>query len=67
VQVLTNLNKFVVIGFGMAFLNEARTWQAYVGCVIALSGGLWYARIRSQPIAPPKVAPERASLVDGGK
>jgi len=66
-MVLTNLNKFVVIGFGMAFLNEARTWQAYVGCVIALSGGLWYARIRSQPIAPPKVAPERASLVDGGK
>jgi len=69
-MVLTNLNKFVVIGFGMAVLNEARTWQAYVGCLVALSGGLWYARIRSNASAPPpKVAPdkpadERDSLVE---
>mmetsp|Transcript_10696 Transcript_10696/g.23802 ORF Transcript_10696/g.23802 Transcript_10696/m.23802 type:complete len:305 (-) Transcript_10696:301-1215(-) len=71
-MVLTNLNKFVVIGFGMFILNEARTWQAYAGCLIALSGGLWYARIRSQP-QPSKVsvsdkgADERDSLVNCAK
>jgi hypothetical protein len=26
-MVLTNVNKFVVIGFGMFVLNEAKTWQ----------------------------------------
>ena len=70
-MVLTNVNKFVVIGFGMFVLNESRTWQAYVGCLIALSGGLWYARVQSQLKVPPKVAPqgegERDALVTGGK
>mmetsp|Transcript_24564 Transcript_24564/g.55917 ORF Transcript_24564/g.55917 Transcript_24564/m.55917 type:complete len:169 (-) Transcript_24564:202-708(-) len=65
-MVLTNVNKFVVIGFGMFVLNEAKTWQAYVGCTIALSGGLLYARVRSSQSSPalPKITPGGAG---GGK
>ena len=51
-MVLTNLNKFVVIGFGMFILHESRSWQAVCGCVVALSGGVWYARSRSAPAKP---------------
>ena len=46
-MVLSNLNKFVVIAFGMIVLREASSWQAIVGCLMALSGGLWYAKARS--------------------
>jgi len=71
-MVLTNVNKFVVIGFGMAVLNESKTWQAYLGCLIALSGGLLYARVKSSPapvaakVAPSadKGASETEGLVD---
>jgi len=47
-MVLTNVNKFAVVGFGIFVLGEARSWQAISGCLIALGGGLWYARARSQ-------------------
>ena len=46
-MVLSNLNKFVVIGFGIFVLHEAGTWQAICGCLIALSGGILYAKARS--------------------
>ena len=45
--VVTNLNKFVVIAFGILFLGESRTWQAVLGCCAALGGGVWYAQERA--------------------
>lgn len=47
-MVLTNVNKFAVIAFGIFVLGESRSWQAVVGCCTALGGGLFYARARSQ-------------------
>ena len=46
-MVLSNLNKFVVVAFGMLALREASSWQAVVGCVLALLGGVWYAQARA--------------------
>ena len=46
-MVLSNVNKFVVVGFGMVVLREAHSWQAIVGCCVALSGGIWYAQARA--------------------
>ena len=46
-MVLSNLNKFVVVGFGMVVLREASSWQAVVGVLVALSGGVWYAKARA--------------------
>jgi len=46
-MVLSNLNKFVVVAFGIMVLHEASSWQAIAGCTIALSGGVWYAQARA--------------------
>jgi len=46
-MVLANLNKFVVIAFGVVVLREASSWQAILGCVLALSGGILYAKARA--------------------
>ena len=46
-MVLANMNKFAVIAFGVAFLHEARSWQAVIGVCMALLGGVWYAQARS--------------------
>jgi len=46
-MVLANLNKFVVIAFGIVVLREASSWQAILGCVLALSGGILYAKARA--------------------
>lgn len=46
-MVLSNLNKFVVVGFGMLVLREASSWQAVTGVTLALLGGVWYARARA--------------------
>lgn len=43
-MVLSNLNKFVVVAFGMIVLREASSWQAVVGCTAALFGGVLYAQ-----------------------
>ena len=64
-MVLANMNKFAVIAFGVAFLHEARSWQAIAGCVIALSGGAWYARARSQLAA--KAAAAAAADASAGR
>jgi len=58
-MVLGNLNKFVVIGFGIAVLNEASSWQAIVGCMIALGGGALYARARSNLVVSEKAELEQ--------
>jgi len=49
--VLTNLNKVIVIVYGMLLLGEARTPQAITGCLIALSGGLLYGQDRRRLLA----------------
>ena len=46
-MVLSNLNKFVVVGFGIVVLREASSWQAVTGCGMALLGGVWYAQARA--------------------
>lgn len=55
--VLTNTNKFAVIAFGIFVLGEARAWQAVLGCVVALAGGLWYGKARAELEAAAKEAP----------
>ena len=47
-MVLANSNKFAVVAFGIFVLGESRSWQAVLGCVVALSGGVWYASARSE-------------------
>jgi drug/metabolite transporter (DMT)-like permease len=42
-MVMTNINKFLVIGFGIAFRNESRTMGAIIGCTMAILGGCWFA------------------------
>ena len=39
-MVLANSNKFAVVAFGIFVLGESRSWQAVLGCVVALSGGV---------------------------
>jgi len=46
--VLSNVNKFIVIGFGIAMLHESKSPQAILGCCVALGGGVWYGRARSR-------------------
>jgi len=58
-MVLTNVNKFAVIAFGIFVLGESRSWQAVVGCCTALGGGLLYARARSQLSEAPRRAREQ--------
>ena len=50
-MVLSNVNKFVVVGFGIVVLREASSWQAVVGVSMALLGGVWYARARAMASA----------------
>merc|ERR1712054_623043 len=45
--VVGNVNKFLVIGFGMMVWHEASSWQAILGCIVAITGGVLYARARS--------------------
>uniref|UniRef100_A0A7S3AC99 Sugar phosphate transporter domain-containing protein n=1 Tax=Haptolina ericina TaxID=156174 RepID=A0A7S3AC99_9EUKA len=60
--VLTNTNKFGVIAFGIFVLGEARAWQAVLGSVIALAGGAWYGKARSDMDQSSKT-----SVADDGK
>jgi drug/metabolite transporter (DMT)-like permease len=46
--VITNLNKAVVIVVGMVFMGETSTWQAILGCSIAISGGVFFAQHQEQ-------------------
>ena len=47
-MVVTNLNKFVVVLYGMLFLSEAATATSMLGCLITIGGGAWYAKAREQ-------------------
>jgi len=46
--VVGNVNKFVVIFIGIGFMQEASSWQALLGCAIAISGGVFYALARNR-------------------
>merc|ERR1711988_1994774 len=67
-MVITNVNKFVVIFVGIAFMGEAKSPAAIIGCFVALGGGIFYARCRSalaarlKKEAQEKAAKEAASL-----
>ena len=58
--VVGNVNKFVVIFIGMAFMSEASSWQAVLGCVIAITGGVLYALARN--LLADKVKAQQAAL-----
>ena len=47
-MVLTNVNKFIVIFFGVLVLKDEITAIAGVGVALAMGGGLWYGRARSR-------------------
>lgn len=55
-MVLGNVNKFIVIGVGIAVMGESASWQAIVGCTIAITGGLAYAVARNNLTAKQKAA-----------
>lgn len=47
-MVLTNVNKFVVILFGVAVLKDELSALSALGVTLAMGGGLWYGRARSR-------------------
>ena len=57
-MVLTNVNKFVVIIFGVVVLHDEITLLGGLGVLLAMGGGLWYgkARARMQEFTPVTVA-----------
>ena len=64
---ITNLNKVVVIVYGMLFLSEPCGPFAIGGCAVALVGGMWYALVRRSLGAQAKAgAPAAASTSSRG-
>jgi len=65
--VLTNLNKVLVVVYGMVIFGETSTPEAIVGCTIAISGGLLYAhdrqRLMPKVLKVPTVSHKQPSLV----
>ena len=45
-MVVGNLNKFVVIAVGMLAMGESSSYEAIIGCVVAISGGFLYGLAR---------------------
>lgn len=56
-MVLTNVNKILVIMFGVLVLNDAVTPLAALGVVVAMVGGLWYAQERKRLSEAPRPRP----------
>jgi len=65
-MVLTNVNKFLVILFGVVALREALSPVSAIGVILAVGGGLMYARARQQLAASPQPPPteELAGLIE---
>uniref|UniRef100_A0A7S3AHL9 Sugar phosphate transporter domain-containing protein n=3 Tax=Haptolina ericina TaxID=156174 RepID=A0A7S3AHL9_9EUKA len=53
-MVLTNVNKFVVIFFGVVALHDPLTARAAFGVLLAMGGGVWYAQARAHAPEPAK-------------
>jgi len=47
-MVLTNVNKFVVILFGVIVLHDPLTLHGAVGISMAMGGGIWYSQARAR-------------------
>lgn len=64
--VVVNMNKFVVVAYGIIALGESYKPLAGVGCALALLGGAYYSWDRSQlkkrPAAPVEESEEEALL-----
>ena len=67
-QVLTNVNKFVVILFGVAALHDPLSPLSAAGMLLAMGGGLWYGRARSRAaeFAAPSGGGRDDHKADGG-
>ena len=65
-MVLTNVNKFVVVGFGLLFLGDKLSVRALFGVALAIAGGVWYgkARVRLEQIPSPSSAHKRGQQED---
>jgi len=59
-MVLGNLNKFIVIAVGMLVMGESSSWEAVLGCFVAITGGLLYAIARNRLNDKMKVQREAA-------
>jgi solute carrier family 35 protein len=46
--VVNNMNKIVVIAFGILWMHEDNQPRAVLGVVFALGGGMWYAFVQQQ-------------------
>merc|ERR1711920_936143 len=57
-MVLTNVNKFIVVLFGVIALREALSPISAIGVILAIGGGLMYARARQQLAASPQPLPK---------
>ncbi|KAL1515277.1 hypothetical protein AB1Y20_001909 [Prymnesium parvum] len=47
-MVLTNVNKFLVIFFGVVVLHDPLSFRSGVGMLMAMGGGLWYGQARAR-------------------
>lgn len=65
--VITNLNKVLVVSYGMIFLGETSTPQAIVGICIALSGGVAYGQDRKRMMAKAAAEAEQKKEQQGNK
>ena len=73
-MVLTNVNKFAVIAFGIVALHDDIAFVSGIGVCMAMGGGIWYGRARARmqefatpPPTVPKSQEERLPLVGDSK
>jgi len=59
-MVITNVNKFAVILFGVIAFNESAGPLSIIGCVLAIAGGVYYAEARklaeAERLSPPSAS-----------
>ena len=64
--VVVNMNKFVVVGYGILVLGEAYKPLAAIGCALALLGGAYYSWDRSELKKRTKAVAASAAAEDNG-
>lgn len=63
-MVVGNVNKFIVIAVGMIVMGESSSWEAIVGCIIAISGGFFYGIARNNLSGKEKKAREAKAAAE---